>query len=237
MFAFANRTSFIRANESTLLSVQYFSSEYTVSVDLHPKPARRLNARKRAAILKAAADQFLACGYEATSMDSIAATAQVSKRTVYKHFVSKDMLFAETLIQLFDSTSAANVVSYQPGKPLRTQLVELLRLKASTMADRGFLDLSRVAIGEAIRGPDHARALFARLGEREAGVCSWIRSAQEDGKLKECDPQLAAMLLQGPVKAVAFWPQVLMGAPTLPPAMQFELVDTAVDMFLGKFSL
>ncbi len=207
-----------------------------MSVNLTLDPAPRLSERKRAAILEAASDQFRACGYEATSMDSIAATAQVSKRTVYNHFASKDVLFAAILIQLFDSNGAVREVAYQPGKPLRAQLVELLRLKVATMANRSFLDLSRVAIGEAIYGPDRAHALFARLSEREAGVCSWIRSAQEDGKLKECDPQFAAMLLQGPIKAVAFWPQVLMDAPPLLPSTQFELVDAAVDMFLSQFS-
>lgn len=206
-----------------------------MSVDLTPDPTPRLTERKRTAILEAAAAQFLARGYEATSMDSIAAVAQVSKRTVYKHFVSKDVLFAEILIQMFDSNGVIREVAYQPDKPLRAQLVELLRLKAATMAERSFLDLSRVAIGEVIRGPDHAHALFARLAEREAGVCSWIRAAQDDGKLKACDPPFAAALLQGPIKAVAFWPQVLMGAAPLLPSMQFELVDTAVDMFLGQF--
>lgn len=207
-----------------------------MSVDLIPGHTPRLTERKRTAILEAAAAQFLARGYEATSMDSIAAAAQVSKRTVYKHFVSKDVLFAEILIQMFDSNGATREVAYQPDKPLRAQLVELLRLKVATMAERSFLDLSRVAIGEVIRGPDNVHALFARLAEREAGVCSWIRSAQEDGKLKKCDPAFAAALLQGPVKAVAFWPQVLMGAAPLLPSMQFELVDIAVDMFLGQFS-
>lgn len=207
-----------------------------MSEDLDPIRRSRLSERKRTAILQAAAAQFLAQGYESTSMDNISATAQVSKRTVYKHFPSKDVLFAETLIQLIDSKSVTIEVPYQSDKPLRGQLVELLRLKTSMMADRVFLDLSKVAIGEAIKGPDHAHALLARLSEREAGVCSWIRSAQEDGKLRECDPQFAAMVLQGPVKAVAFWPQVLMGAPPLSTLVQFKLVDTAVDMFLGQFA-
>ena len=169
-------------------------------------------------------------------MDSIAAAAQVSKRTVYNHFVSKDVLFAEILTQILDRNGASREVAYQPDKPLRAQLVELLRLKVATMAERRFLDFSRVAIGEVIRGPENVHALFARLAEREADVCSWIHSAQEDGKLKECDQLFAAALLQGPIKAVAFWPQVLAGAATLSPSIQVELVDTAVDMFLSRFS-
>jgi TetR/AcrR family transcriptional regulator of autoinduction and epiphytic fitness len=63
----------------------------------------RLTDRKRQAILKAAAEQFRACGFDATSVDRIAAAAGVSKRTVYNHFPSKEELFTETLVQLFQS--------------------------------------------------------------------------------------------------------------------------------------
>ncbi|WP_390888393.1 TetR/AcrR family transcriptional regulator, partial [Leclercia adecarboxylata] len=50
----------------------------------------RLTDRKRAAILEAAVAEFRAFGFAGTSMDRIAATAEVSKRTVYNHFASKD---------------------------------------------------------------------------------------------------------------------------------------------------
>ena len=57
----------------------------------------RLTDRKRSAILVAAADQFRVHGYETASMDAIAALAQVSKRTVYNHFSSKEDLIAATV--------------------------------------------------------------------------------------------------------------------------------------------
>ena len=62
-----------------------------------PAPAR-LTDRKRAAILDAAEAEFRQAGYEATSMDRIAASAGVSKRTVYNHFPSKEVLFAQILL-------------------------------------------------------------------------------------------------------------------------------------------
>ena len=43
----------------------------------------RLTDRKREAIVAAAITEFRANGFEVTSMDKIAATAGVSKRTVY----------------------------------------------------------------------------------------------------------------------------------------------------------
>ncbi len=197
---------------------------------------QRLTDRKRLAILDAAADQFRAHGFEASSMDKIAALAGVSKRTVYNHFPSKDELFAETLVQLFHSSAASLDLPYRADVPLRAQLMALIELKVAMLAERNFLDLARVAIAETVHAPERARAIVARLGEREEGVSVWIRAAQADGKLKPCDPAFAAALLQGQVKAVAFWPQVTMGAPPLEPAMQAQLVDAAVSMFLAYFS-
>jgi TetR/AcrR family transcriptional regulator, regulator of autoinduction and epiphytic fitness len=197
---------------------------------------QRLTDRKRLAILEAAADQFRSFGFEATSMDKIAAIAGVSKRTVYNHFPSKDELFAETLVQLFHSSAALLELPYRADLPLRDQLTALMNQKVRTLADKNFLDLARVAIAEAVHAPERARPIIARLGEREEGVTAWIRAAQADGKLKEGDPAFAATLLQGQVKAVAFWPQVTMGAPPLAPAMHAPLVDAAVSMFLAYFA-
>jgi TetR/AcrR family transcriptional regulator of autoinduction and epiphytic fitness len=197
---------------------------------------QRLTDRKHLAILAAAADQFRAHGFEASSMDKIAALAGVSKRTVYNHFPSKDELFAEVLVQLFQSSAAVLELPYRSDVPLREQLMELMQLKAATLAQPDFLNLARVAIAEAVHTPERARAIVARLGEREEGVTVWIRAAQADGRLKAGDPAFAATLLQGQIKAVAFWPQVTMGAPPLAPAMQAQLVEAAVSMFLGYFS-
>src|SRR5215472_6598979 len=87
---------------------------------------QRLTDRKRAAIVAAAIDEFLASGFDATSMDRIAARASVSKRTVYNHFPSKEALFASILCQLWDASATADAPAYRAGEPLRTQLVELL---------------------------------------------------------------------------------------------------------------
>lgn len=196
---------------------------------------QRLTDRKRRAILEAAADQFRAQGFEASSMDRIAALAGVSKRTVYNHFPSKDELFAETLVQLFHSGAASMDLPYRSDAPLRTQLTTMMALKTLAMADQDFLDLARVAIAEAVHAPERVRPVIARLSEREQGVTTWIRAAQADGKLKAGDPEFAATLLQGQIKAMAFWPQVTMGAPPLAPAQQALLVEAAVSMFLAYF--
>jgi TetR/AcrR family transcriptional repressor of mexJK operon len=52
---------------------------------------------KQAAILDAATEVFLREGYERASVDTIAAVANVSKRTIYNHFTDKKELFLATI--------------------------------------------------------------------------------------------------------------------------------------------
>jgi TetR/AcrR family transcriptional regulator of autoinduction and epiphytic fitness len=197
----------------------------------------RLTDRKRSAILKAAADQFRSLGYEGASVDGIAALAGVSKRTVYNHFPGKEELFEEALMWMFECGNGMVDLPYRGDRGLREQLVELIGMKMRMLADRDFLDLARVAIGEAIHAPERALPLITRMSERDEGVTSWVRAAQADGRLKPGDPVFAATMLQGQVKTFAFWPQVVFGAPLLPADQQARVIDAAVSMFLAYFAL
>lgn len=197
---------------------------------------QRLTDRKRQSIISAAIAAFRAHGFEATSMDKIAAAAAVSKRTVYNHFPSKDQLFAEILQQLWDSSSALPAIPYRPDAPLRAQLLELLGQKLQLLGDANFLDLARVAIAETIHSPQRSREMVLRLGAKEEGVAAWIRAAQADGRLQRGDPLFASQLLQGQLKTFAFWPQVTMSHAPLSAAAQQQVLDTAVDMFLAYYA-
>lgn len=193
----------------------------------------RLTDRKRAAIVQAAIAEFRASGFDATSMDRVAATAGVSKRTVYNHFPSKDDLFAQILQELWACSAAAVQGPYRADLPLRDQLIDVLRHKMALMRDPYFLDLAKVAIAEAIHTPERARSMVAKLSEKEEGAAAFLRAAQADGKLRDGDATLMANVLQGQLKAFAFWPQVAMGQPPLDATQQQTVVATAVDMFLS----
>ena len=149
---------------------------------------QRLTDRKREAIVAAAIAEFRANGFEVTSMDKIAATAGVSKRTVYNHFPSKEELFAEILHQLWASTVAQLDIGYASDRPLREQLRGLLEAKMKMMSDANFLDLARVAIAATIHSPERAQDMVNRLSQREEGFTQWVRAAQADGRLSCSDP-------------------------------------------------
>jgi TetR/AcrR family transcriptional regulator of autoinduction and epiphytic fitness len=196
----------------------------------------RLTDRKRAAIVDAAIAEFRSNGFESTSMDRIAASAGVSKRTVYNHFPSKDELFAEILTRLWQASMATVQLEYDSSKPLREQLENLLWQKMRLLNDTNFIDLARVAIAETIHAPERAQAMVAKLGEEERGVTGWIRAAIADGRLKQVDPQFASHLIQGQLKTFAFWHQVTMGQPPLTEGQQKAVITTALDMFLAHFA-
>ena len=196
---------------------------------------RRLTDRKHAAILEAAIAEFRASGYEATSMDRIAARAGVSKRTVYNHFPGKDALFLRILETMLERGIVGPDLAYRADRPLRPQLLELVRQKLELLRDPGFVDVARVAMAAGLHSPDLARAMLARLGHREEGLTVWMRAAAADGRLKTDDPLFASMQLQGLVKSFALWPQLSMGQPPLDDAQQTRVAEAAVDMFLAYY--
>jgi TetR/AcrR family transcriptional regulator of autoinduction and epiphytic fitness len=198
---------------------------------------QRLTDRKREAIVRAAVEEFRTAGYEATSMDRIAAAAGVSKRTVYNHFPSKDELFGLMLEHLWESSAASVDLAYRADLPLDQQLRQLLMQKLALLGDPSFIDLARVAMAEIIHSPERAQGIVCRMGEKEGGVTAWIRAAITDGRLAEVDPDFAGHQLEGLVKSFAFWPQVTLGQPPLAEAERQRVADSAVAMFLGYYSL
>lgn len=202
-----------------------------------PRAPQRLTDRKREAIVRAAVEEFRSAGYEATSMDRIAAVAGVSKRTVYNHFPSKEELFALILEELWQSSVASVELPYRADQPLDVQLLQLLRQKLDLLGDANFIDLARVAMAEIIHSPERAQAIVCRMGEKESGVSAWIRAAIADGRLREVDPEFAGHQLQGLVKSFAFWPQVTMGQAPLAPNERTRVAESAVAMFLGFYAV
>ena len=62
------------------------------------------SARKRQTILSAGRELFLSNGYQGTSVDQIAASAEVSKQTVYKHFGDKHELLLAIVNNALEGT-------------------------------------------------------------------------------------------------------------------------------------
>ncbi|MFK3974035.1 TetR/AcrR family transcriptional regulator [Pseudomonas sp. NPDC087358] len=197
----------------------------------------RLTDRKREAIVQAAIAEFRDNGFEVTSMDRIPARAEVSKRTVYNHFPSKEELFSEMLQRLWSRATAQPEAIYRADVPLRDQLRELLDTKMKTLSDSNFIDLARVAIGATIHSPERAQRWVNRLNEREETFTVWVRAAQQDGRLKAVEPGFAATQIHALLKAFAFWPQVTLNEPLLTAEKQQSVLESALDLFLCWYQI
>jgi len=115
---------------------------------------------KREAILRGGMAVFLKFGFERTSMDEVAARAGVSKMTVYRHFGSKEDLFAGVITELCNPIVAKELERLFDQEP-----EQALRGYAQRMIDTVFapetIELHRIVIAESSRFPKLGEMFYA----------------------------------------------------------------------------
>jgi TetR/AcrR family transcriptional regulator, mexJK operon transcriptional repressor len=147
-------------------------------------------------VLEAATNLFLLNGYVSTSMDDIAETAGVSKRTVYNNFADKEALFREVVMaatgiaEEFAADAAAELADPDDLPAALSALAHRLALSAT---DSRVVRLRRLLVGEAHRFPDLA-AEYYRLapGRVISTLAAAFQSLALRGRLPVTDPDRAA---------------------------------------------
>lgn len=125
------------------------------------KPCTTRSSAKRAAILDAAQACFLEHGFSSTSMDTVAATAGVSKATIYAHFQSKDELFGAIIQRRCDDhAQGLGALSVDDSLDARATLTVLADKLMSMLLTPNVLGIYRMVIAETPRHPDLARIYF-----------------------------------------------------------------------------
>ena len=161
----------------------------------------RKKGRTRDAIRDAAHDLFIEHGFAGTTVDDIAAAADVSPRTFFRYFASKE----EVLFSRFDETLdlLREFLDQRPAgesvaDALRAGSAEFATLGAAAGDDRAGFDLFRGS--EAL----HARYLqsFFRL---EAMAAEWIAARTQLPPEHIVPRQLAAVLASGARVALDVW--------------------------------
>ncbi|MEM9705110.1 MAG: TetR/AcrR family transcriptional regulator [Pseudomonadota bacterium] len=113
---------------------------------------------KEAAIIDAARQTFLANGFDGASMDKIALTAGVSKRTVYNRFRSKEALFAAALLDTCRHMLPLNVDEIEDSLPVKEFLCQMAGTFLRGILSPEAIALRRIAAFEAARTPALGRA-------------------------------------------------------------------------------
>lgn len=163
----------------------------TVKATVQTPGRRQRSEGKRSVIMDAAEGLFVTDGYELTSVDAIAARANVSKRTVYDHFGDKQALFRTVLERvnnaLTETVRSAIDQELTADRDLREALMGFAMWVATeTFPSSDYVTFRRLTSGRsAPQLPASARNAPERmLEERFAKLAA-------DGELRAHDPHRA----------------------------------------------
>ncbi|WP_226688286.1 TetR/AcrR family transcriptional regulator [Ruegeria arenilitoris] len=193
------------------------------------------NATKYAQIIEAAVAEFQDKGFAAASMDRISAQAEVSKRTLYKYFESKENLFRSIVIELSNRFAEVVEIRYKKGRDIRKQLTELAWAEGRILMMPDVMAMSRMVISETLRSPALAAEATGKL-DKTAAFIGMMRDAAEDGQLRIDDPEQAGREFIGLIKARAFWPLLFTGS-VLSEAEMAETIENSVEMMISRYAV
>lgn len=186
------------------------------------------------AITQAASEVFIENGYHLAKMDDIAKKAGTTKRTIYKKFDSKEKLFKFILKDMIDTAYARITLEYDPDKPFREQLNNVLNRSWDVVSDDRLAKIKRVLIAEHIREPDFMRDILNDGWQRDEGLYAWMESAIQAGHVKDCDKYMASEFVIALIEHFAQIPQYYNARPPKTTKKESILAEIG-DMFICKY--
>lgn len=200
-------------------------------------PGRPKDLEKRAAILRAAKTLFLSKGFEGTSMDAVAAAAEVSKLTVYSHFGDKDNLFKAAVVSRCEQQMPATIFELARGTSARQALLTIARGFHGLIHSDEAISLHRMMIANAGQSP-HLAELFYEAGPKRTldGFERYLKTAVQAGQLGIVDIPRAAEHFFVLCKGVAHMRR-LVGCATAGKGRDRDAhLDSVVDLFLRAYA-
>lgn len=187
------------------------------------RPARRGVGRPRSdavdhAILAAAAELLAQGGFEALTVDAVAAQVRCSKATLYRRWPSKLRLAIDALAQLPDPPIPDRGAL---RADLREMLGDMLEIFTRTPA----VAVMQSLIGERARNPELAVLLDASFRSRRQGLAEILSRGVERGELPaRTDLEFVMDLIVGPILTRLFCTGASVSADFLD-----ELVDATLS--------
>lgn len=184
-------------------------SEPAASVPARP-PGRPKDADKHAAILDAAKQLFVQHGYVGVSMDQIAASAGVSKLTLYSHFGDKENLFAAAVRAFCEHALPDITFRARPDLPMEQHLLQVGRAFFAMIMSPEAIAAHRILCSPQL-GDSCLPASFWEAGPQrtQKALATLLADYAAQGQLDIDDPDLAASqlatLLKGDPHAMALF--------------------------------
>lgn len=204
-------------------------------------PGRPRDPSKLSSILDSSLELFLKNGFDGTSMDMIAAHANVSKATVYRHFDNKVVLFR----RLVEQSAASALVSFEsltqvanPALGMDAQLEEFACTFAREVVSHEVMGLYRLVVSEAHRLPGLGES-FYDLAPRiaDARAAALLCKYKDEGLLEFDDPDETAQLFTEMLISTARLKYMIFGAEAVPVGEIERLAKVGLSAFLRAFKV
>ncbi|MDG3424542.1 TetR/AcrR family transcriptional regulator, partial [Vibrio parahaemolyticus] len=169
----------------------------------------KLSEKKRIALIEAAQQEFIEHGFSGANMDRVCERAGTSKRTLYRHFESKDVLFIESIQAVMEIQRARLQFQYSPEESIEAQLRTYLLAKLDSMYEDFGLPLVKMVISEFMRTPELVENYLHQLQSQDEQLEKWFSEAIDDHKVKNLNPAMMSNMLMCLLKGNFLWPQLI----------------------------
>ncbi len=193
----------------------------------------RDKSKKRAIILDGATTVFINMGYELASMDKIAETAKVSKRTVYNHFGSKENLFQVIVADFLAKRQELKTIKYDSEKTLEEQLLAFINAEIFLIDSPKRIGLSRSMTITFLSDLQYARETVSKYPPTFSVFLDWLKEAENDNKINATNLLLAASLFYSLIIGAITWP-VLFTNGINKKAVK-PMIDEIIAIFLARY--
>jgi TetR/AcrR family transcriptional regulator of autoinduction and epiphytic fitness len=193
--------------------------------------ARRGGSRE--AIVEAAQRLFLRLGFGSVSMDELAETAGVARRTLYNQFASKEEIFREMLVRL----SAQLEDAFPTGVETQGDVEAVLRVIAQVILDLHknpeYLGFLRMVVADSRQFPWIAKEFAAVMDPQTERLIRYFAHLDTMGVLDCRHPTLAAHQFMGMLNELSLWPWMT-GRESVP-LPEKDIIEETIGMFLQHY--
>jgi TetR/AcrR family transcriptional regulator of autoinduction and epiphytic fitness len=191
------------------------------------------HGESRGAIIEAAERLFLKRGFGSVSMDELAETAGVARRTLYNQFSSKEEIFREMLLRVSGQLEDA----FPPGVETQGDVEDVLRLVARMILELHkhpeYLGFLRMVVADSRQFPWIAEEFATVMDPQTERLVRYLAHLTALGILDCRNPMLAAHQFMGMLNELSLWPW-MMGRQGLPIAAE-DAVEQTIQMFLQHY--
>jgi TetR/AcrR family transcriptional regulator of autoinduction and epiphytic fitness len=195
----------------------------------------KLSEKKRLALIEAAQQEFIEHGFSCANMDRVCERAGASKRTLYRHFESKDVLFIESIQTVLETQRARLQLKYTSDIDVETQLRTYLHAKLDSMYEDFGLPLAKMVISEFMRTPELAENYLHQLQRQDELLENWFTDAIADNKVKGPDPAMMSCMLMCLLKGNCLWPQVVANQAVPSAEQRKKIVEDILTLFFDGY--